>query len=75
MRNGMGLLRHPDLCQFVEKSTGQSHLRNFLFWGLVSCTSLYVLVVIVRCFGAYAPNDIDQNWFLDWPRLFGKYPW
>ena len=75
MRNGMGLLRHTDLHQCVEKSTGQSHLRNFLFWGLVSSALLYALIVIVRCLGAYASNDIDPNLFFDWPRLLGKYPW
>ncbi|NDB59664.1 hypothetical protein EB001_14635 [bacterium] len=75
MRNGLGLLRHIDLHQCVKKNTEQSHLRNFLFWGIVDGTLLYALILFVRCLGAYAPNDIDPNWFLDWPRLFGKYPW
>ena len=69
MKNaGLGLLRRTDLHQCIEKNTEQSHLRNFLFWGIGISIALYMLVASVRFIGPMSSNDVDQNMLVDWPR-------
>lgn len=73
VKNGLGVLRRTDLDQCAEKITKQSHLRNFLFWGIGAGTILlYILVIITRWVGPMTQNDVDSNLFTDWPRQIYK---